>query len=77
MFCVSYLSQLAEDNLEVILLIHLLSDGLQVVFDRGSSEAAVELIYIVIVEGEGVVADSHLGDQSHSALSDWNETKTI
>ncbi len=65
---VSYLSQLAENNGKVFLLIHLLSDGLQAVFDGGGTEAAVELVYIIIVEGERLIADSHLGDLSYSAL---------
>lgn len=66
---VTYLSQLAEDNAEVFLLNHLLSDGIQVVSDGGGTEAAVELVYVVVVEGESFIADSHLGDCSYSAFS--------
>lgn len=65
---VTYLSQLAENNPEVFLLVHLSSDWIQVVFNRVGSEAAVELSYVVIVEGERLIADGHLGDLSYGAL---------
>lgn len=64
----TYLSQLTQNDAEVFLLDHLIGDGGQVVFDSFGTEAAVELVYVIIVEGERGVADSHLGDISYSAL---------
>lgn len=64
---ITYLSQPAENNLEVLGLGHLPSDGIQVLFNSGGTEAAVELVYVVIDEGERHVADGHLGDHSYSA----------
>lgn len=47
-FFATYLSQLAENNLCVVLLLHLVNEGIQVVFDNGGIEAAGELIYIIV-----------------------------
>ena len=63
----TYLSQLAEDNLEVLVIVHLIGEGVQVVFNGRGTEAAVELRYVVI-EGERRIADGHLGDLPYSAL---------
>lgn len=73
---ITYLSQFAENNLEVFLLVHLPSDWIQVVFNSGGTEAAVELVYVVIVEGERLIADGHLGDRSYSALVFYKTGKT-
>lgn len=64
----TYLSQLAQNDAEVFLLVHLNGNGSQVVFYSFGTETAVELVYVIIVEGERVVADRHLGDTSYSAL---------
>lgn len=65
---VSYLPQLAQDDAEVLVQIHLLHDGGQVVFDGLGTKAGVKLVYVVVVERERVVADGHLGDISCCAL---------
>lgn len=65
---VTYLSQLSQNNPEVIFIIDLVSDGSQVVFNGGGTEAGVELVYIVVVERERLITDSHLGNIPYSAL---------
>ena len=67
---VTHLVQLVEHNLEVFLLVHLVGDGVQVVPNSRGAEAAVELGYVVVAEGERLVADNHLGDGSYDALID-------
>lgn len=71
---VLYLSQLAENDAEVLLLVHLRDDGIQVVPDDGCAEAAVELSYVVVVEGERLIADGHLGDGSYGAPVHWSRS---
>lgn len=62
--------ELAEDNPEVLLVVHFTGDGVQVVDHSVDAEAAVELGQVVVVEGESFVVDGHLGDVSHGALVD-------
>lgn len=54
------------------LLVHFGHDGSQVVSDDGGIEAAVELVEVVVVEGEGLVVDDDLVDRSDRALADWD-----
>lgn len=63
----SHLLQLVENNPQVVQLVHLHSDGVQVVFNYQSTQAGVKLIYVVVVERESWVADGHRGDYSYSA----------
>lgn len=64
--------QLAENDLQVILVVHLVRDAVQIVFNGGGAEAAVKLSDVIIVEGERLIADDHLIDLSYSALSAYN-----
>lgn len=62
------LIQLVQGNSQVFLVVHPLGNGSQVVFNSGGTQAVVELIDVVEVEGERLVVDVHLGDISHGAL---------
>lgn len=69
---VPHLSQLAENNSLKFLLVHFGDNGSQVLFHNRRVEAVVELVYVVVVKGERLIVDDHLGDQSGSALVAWN-----
>lgn len=64
----SYLSQLFQHDLEVLVLVHLLRDAAQVVSDDGGVEAAVELIHVEVIKREDIITDGHLRDGSDRAL---------
>lgn len=65
-FISSYLVEFIENDCLVIIIIHFLADGVEIIFKNGDIQAEVKLQQIV-AEGEGRVANGDSCDVPHSA----------
>lgn len=58
-------------------LVHLCDNGSQVLCHNCGVEAIIKLADVVVVEGEGLIVDGHLVDDSDGALVDWKSRESL